>query len=160
MVKKSEDVLTETLAAIPKLPTPPGANMIQFPALLPGMPAPPAIPALPGMEKVPPPPGVKIVDATGKVVIAGPEISKAIPKPPELPQELPEVAEIQSEVSSAVPKEKLGEEEVENLLETEGGIELPPSAEEVSGEDLTPESIEEVEMGMQEGELTGEELII
>ena len=81
------DILTETLTGMPKLPVPPelpkvpGANMIQFPALLPRMPVPPAMPALPGMEKIPPPPGVKIVDATGKVVIAGPEL----PKMPTLP---------------------------------------------------------------------------
>ena len=137
------DVLTETLTAMPKLPVPmelpkiPGANMIQFPALLPGMPVPPAIPALPGMEKVPPPPGVKIVDATGKVVIAGPDISKILPTLPTLPG-LPEI----------VPKEKLGEEEVEKLLEKE----YEPMA----------EMLEETEgrVFIPEGEFPAEELVL
>ena len=115
------------------------------------------------MEKVPPPPGVKIVDATGKVIIAGPDIAKILPKPPELPG-LPEVAPKE--------KEKLGEDEIlgleptkleaEILEGTEGGIEVPPSDKEVSGDELTLESmeIEEVETGIGEAELTGEDLVI
>ena len=141
------DILTETLTAMPKLPVPmelpkiPGANMIQFPALLPGMPVPPAIPALPGMEKVPPPPGVKIVDATGKVVIAGPDISKILPKPPELPG-LPGLPEV------TPPKEKLGEEEVEKLLEKEYEP-MEEMLEETEGRVFIPE-----------GEFSAEELVL
>lgn len=141
----SEDVLTGTLAAMPKMPTPPGAYMIQFPALLPGMPAPPAIPALPGMEKVPPPPGVKVVDAEGKVVAEGPKIAEAIPKPPESPEEAPTIPE-------AAPKEKLGEEEVEKLLAVE--VTEPTEVDFLeNSEDEEEEAFEE------EGvELSGEEL--
>ena len=137
--KSEQDVLTSTLAAIP---TPPGANMIQFPALLPGMPAPPPIPALPGMEKIPPPPGVKVVDAaTGKLVIAGPEIGEAIPKT--------EAAQIPSEAQ----KEKLAEEEIERLLEKEEES-LEPI--EISEE----EEAEELELGVGDISLLMDEELV
>ena len=62
-------------------PVPP--YMVLFPAL-PGMPAPPLMPALPGMEKVTPPPGVKVVDSVGTVIIEGPKLPE-LPKMPGIP---------------------------------------------------------------------------
>lgn len=110
-----KDVLSNVLGAMPEMPTMPEIpmivpgikNKIQFPALLPGMPAPPAIPALPGMEKIPAPPGVKVVDEKGEAIMVGPELPKmpGMPAMPGLP------------VPEELPKEKLGEEEIAALLE-------------------------------------------
>lgn len=119
-----KDVLSEVLGAMPVMPTPPAIpmmmpgikNKIQFPALLPGMPVPPAIPALPGMEKIPAPPGVKVLDEKGEAIMVGPELPK-IPTPPGMPA-IPGMP-----VPEELPKEKLGEEEVAALLEAkEPGI--------------------------------------
>jgi len=116
---QEEDVLSGVLAGLPEMPappampTPPGIkNTIQFPALLPGMPMPPALPILmlPGMEKIPAPPGVKILDEKGMAIIVGAELPKlpTPPVPPGLPAAIP--------VPEALPKEKLGEEEIAALL--------------------------------------------
>ena len=142
------------MLAIPQLPAismPPGVNTIQLQAFIPGIPALPAIPALPGMEMFPPPPGVTIINPEGKVIVAGPEIPKmpAIPTPPGMPA-APEAA------AAPAPKEKLGDKvrvgptelEKELLAETEGEIEVPPSGEEIDGEELVLESDELEALGL------------
>ena len=141
------------MLAIPQLPVismPPGMNTIQLQAFIPGIPALPAIPALPGMEMFPPPPGVTIINPEGKVIVAGPEIPKmpAIPTPPGMPA---------PEAAAAPAKEKLGAEvpgvgptelEKELLAETEGEIEVPPSGEEIDGEELVLEDDEIDALGL------------
>jgi hypothetical protein len=136
MTEKANNVLAITP------PTIPGA-MIQFPVLIPGIPAPPPIPALPGMEKIPPPPGITVVDAEGKVIAKGPEL----PKPPAAPAGLPTPPTVP--IPEVVPTEKLGEEEIEELISRE--------AKKVLGRTLEPietgeEEMFEVEEGIAEGD--------
>lgn len=146
------------LPQLPAMPRMAGMKMIRFPVLIPGLPALPEIPALPGMEMIPPPPGIKVVDDKGKVIVAGPELPQmpglpampGVPPAPPAPAE-PPVTEMPAPAPVA-PAEKLGVEEeellepseleAEILAETEGGIEVPPSEEEIYGDELVLESDE------------------